>query len=81
MGQSKHLHLSYSASEQRRSEALLRIARALEQEPRVALGDKSGPISMLHGSISALTANQRAWMSYLAAASVYGLVLFLITHV
>jgi hypothetical protein len=36
---------------------------------------------MLNGDFSALTANQRAWLSYLAAASVYGVVLFLITHV
>ena len=41
---------------------------------------KEGTTSMLNGDFSALTANQRAWMSYLAAASVYAFALFLITH-
>jgi hypothetical protein len=36
---------------------------------------------MLNGDFSALTANQRAWLSYLAAAAVYCMALFLITHV
>jgi hypothetical protein len=35
---------------------------------------------MRNGYFSALSGNQRAWLSYLAAASVYGVVLFLITH-
>ena len=36
---------------------------------------------MLNGDFSGLTATQRAWLSYFAAASVYAFVLFLITHV
>ena len=37
--------------------------------------------SMLNGDFPALTVKQGAWLSYLAAASVHGVVLFLITHV
>jgi hypothetical protein len=55
----------------------LRVQRA-EKLPAM---HKEGTTSMLHGDFSALTATQRAWLSYLAAASLYGFVLFLITHI
>jgi hypothetical protein len=82
MGQ--HRETRGSASERHRREGRVLLARALEQrglETPAALGGETGTTSRLHGSFSALSVNQWAWMSYLAAASVYGLVLFLLTHV
>jgi len=40
-----------------------------------------GTASMPNGDFSTLTATQRAWLTYLAAASVYAFALLLITHV